>query len=154
MLSTCAILDELLLVTAHLRRTIVLGQFQCEGSNWDLFTNQYLFQKSLLSRTLENHKHLIDSHCKHFNSIILTCHTWNISKKCPSRIYKQSKQWESVGYLWFSDVRDRRPFWNKSWFVNKSQFDPLPWFIRGFSKRFANSASGCMWWLEDCQTDS
>ena len=26
--------------------------FQCEGSNLDLFANQYLFQKSLLSPTL------------------------------------------------------------------------------------------------------
>ena len=59
---------------------------QGKGSNWDLFSNQYLFPKSLLSLTLENHKHPIDSHCKYFNSLIPSCHTWNISKKCPSQI--------------------------------------------------------------------
>ena len=40
----------------------VLITGQGKGSNWDLFSNQYLFQKSLLSLTLENHKHPIDSH--------------------------------------------------------------------------------------------
>ena len=64
---------------------------QGKGLNLDLFANQYLFQKRLLSPTLENHKHPIDSHCKKFNSLILSCHTWNIPKKYPSRIYKQWK---------------------------------------------------------------
>ena len=76
----------------------------------DLFANQYLFQKGLLSPTLENHKHPIESHCKNFNSLILSSHTWNISKNCPSQIYKQ----------W-------RLFWNKYGFVNRSKFNPPPY---------------------------
>ena len=33
----------------------------------------------------------IDRHCKNFNSLILSCHTWNIPKKCPT----SDLQWKS-----------------------------------------------------------
>ena len=45
-----------------------------KGLNLDLFGNQYLFQKCLVSPTLENHKHPIDSRCKNLTA----CHTSNI----------------------------------------------------------------------------
>ena len=80
-------------------------------------------KKSLLSLTLENHKNPIGSHCKNFNSLILSYHTWNISKRRPSQIYKQWKSDLDTSWRLF---RDRRLFWNKYWFENKSQFDPLP----------------------------
>ena len=63
----------------------------CEGSNLDLFAYQYLFKKSPLSPSLENHKHPIDSHCKNSDSLILSCHTWKIPKRCTNQIYKQWK---------------------------------------------------------------
>ena len=50
-------------------------QFRLRDRIWIYSKNQDLFQKSLLSLTLENHKHSIDSHCKNFNSLILSCHT-------------------------------------------------------------------------------
>ena len=124
-------------------------KFQCEGSNWDLFSNQYLFQKSLLSLTLENHKHQLTPTVKNFNRLILSCHKWNISKKGPKSDLQavkirlgpflemfhvwqiRIKLWKFLGVnwcLWFSSVRDRRYFLNKYWFENKYQFDPLPWF--------------------------
>ena len=48
---------------------------QGKGLNLDIFANEYLLQNSLLSPTLENHKHPIDSCCKDFDTLIMSCHT-------------------------------------------------------------------------------
>ena len=86
----------------------------------------------------------IGSHCKNFNSLILSCHTWNISKKCSSRIYKQWKseldtswecfmyenselscwfflQWGPMGVHDFSIVKDRI-----LWAINHCFRKPIP----------------------------
>ena len=99
---------------------IFCAPLQGKGSNCDLFTNTCLFQKGFLSLTLENVP--LTPIVKMFNSTILSCHTWNIPKKCPSRIYKQ----------WKSD-------WDTSWewrcwnFYNGYSILPYllqwPWFI-------------------------
>ena len=52
------------------------SKIQSKGSNLDWFRNQYLLEKSVLSPTLENHKHPIKSHCKTFDNLILSCHTF------------------------------------------------------------------------------
>ena len=94
----------------------------------------------------------IDCHCKNINSLILSCHTWNIPKKCPSRIYKQWKsdwyaswecfifenselscwkflQWESMGVHDFPIVKIGLIGAINHCFNNKSQTDPSPCLI-------------------------
>ena len=84
----------------------------------DLFTNQYLFQKiqKLLSPTLENHEHPIDSHCKNFNSLILSYHTWNMPKKYPSRIFTACR-WEGL-----HKVQNRGNQWPTKWTLVQQKF--------------------------------
>ena len=43
---------------------------QCMGSNWEIFANQYLFQKE--SPISDNGKIIktLESHCKNFNNLI------------------------------------------------------------------------------------
>ena len=105
--------------------------YQCKGSNWDLFENQYLFQKSL-SLTMKKSYTPTDSHCEKITRVI-------DPKMCASWIYMQWKldlghfllkfyngtQWVFVLFP-LSDIY--KVFWNKYWFVNRSQFDSLPWY--------------------------
>ena len=49
------------------------------------------FPKNLPSLTMEKSQTPLASHCKNFNTLILSCHTWSIPKKCPNWIYKQRK---------------------------------------------------------------
>ena len=92
---------------------------QCEGSNWDLFSNQDLFKKGLLSLTLENHEHPIDSHCKNFDSLILSCHTWNIPKKYPSWIFTACRSDLDTSWVCFMCDNSELSCWN---FYNGSQW--------------------------------
>ena len=74
--------------------------------------NNDLFTKRVPSVTMEKSWTPIDSHCKNFNRLILTCHIWNISKKCSSRIYKQ---WKSdFNTSWVSSMCDNSELscWN------------------------------------------
>ena len=73
----------------------------------------------------------IDCHCKNFNSLILSSHTWNIVKKCPSWIYRQWKSNLDTSWQWKSNL-------DTSWqcfmcknhcFKNKPQTDPSPWYV-------------------------
>ena len=116
---------------------------QGKGLNWDLFANQYLFQKNKSWPMLKDRAKW--NTLPHFNSLILSFHTWNISKKCPSQIYKQWKSdwdtsweffmydnselscWNSLFLQWQSMGNDLF-FWNKYWFTNRSQFGPLHWY--------------------------
>ena len=50
---------------------------------------------------------------------------------CSLKWEYNGSQW---GCLWFSNVGDRRHFWNKYWFANRSKFNPLPWFRNEFPK--------------------
>ena len=59
----------------------VKDRFVIYSQNNDLFTKgSHLWQ-------WKNYEHPLTPHCKNFNSLILSCHTWNIPKKCPSRIF-------------------------------------------------------------------
>ena len=100
-------------------------KLQGKGSNWDLFSNQDLFQKSLLSLTLENHKHPIDFHCKKFNSLILSCNKWNISKKCLSQIFTACRSGLDTSWKCFMCDNSELSCWN---FYNGSQ-----WSVNDFT---------------------
>ena len=98
---------------------------QCVGSIWDLFANQYLFQKNK-SWPIVKDRPKWNIHWN-FNSLILSCHTRSISILAyllqwvmiySFGINLNSIQWQSMGHDLF--------FWNKYWFGNRSQFDPLP----------------------------
>ena len=108
----------------------------------------FILKKRLLSPTLENHKHPIDSHCKKFDSLILNCHIWNIPKKYPSRIFTACRSnlytsWECLmcnnselscqnftmgvnGVFIIFQCWRQETFLNKYWFANRSKFNPLP----------------------------
>ena len=123
---------------------------QCRGSNCDLFANQYLFQKNK-SWTIVKDRAKWNVHWN-FNSLILSFRTWNILKKCSSQIFTACRSdldtsWEYFVYnkselsCWnyngcqcriqipfFACVtmgHDFSRFWNKYWFANRSEFDPL-----------------------------
>ena len=64
---------------------------QCEWSVCDLLPKQWFIAQWIPSVTMEKSWTPIDCHCKNFKILILSCHTWNIPKKCPSQIYKQWK---------------------------------------------------------------
>ena len=111
---------------------------------------------SILSLQWENQWTPIDCHCKNFNSLILSSHTWNIVKKCPSQIYKHSKsdldtfltmfhvwelrikllkflQWQSMGVHDFPIVKIGLMGAINHCFNNKSQTDPSPCSRSNFS---------------------
>ena len=117
------------------------------GIDFDLFPKQWFIPQWILSVTMEKSWTPIDFHCKNFNSLILTSHTWNIPRKCPSQIYKQWKswlghflgmfhvwevrikllkflQWKSMGVHDFSIVTDRIHWGINHCFGNKSKSIP------------------------------
>ena len=57
------------------------------GSVCDLLAKQWFIAQWIPSVTMEKSWTPIDSHCKNFNTLILSSHTWNIVKNCPSRIF-------------------------------------------------------------------
>ena len=61
----------------------------------------------------------IDCHCKNFNSLIQSSHTWNIVKKCPSQIYKHSKSDLDTYWQCFMCENSELSCWN---FYNGSQW--------------------------------
>ena len=86
----------------------------------------------------------IDCYCN-FNSLILSCQTWNIPKKHTSQIFTACRSnldtswecfmcdnselscWNFNGDFIFAlsfTIGHDLFFWNKYWFANRSQFDP------------------------------
>ena len=56
------------------------SKYQFGGSISDLFANQYLFQRNKSSPIVKDREKR--NLYWNFNSLILSCHTWNIPKKC------------------------------------------------------------------------
>ena len=127
---------------------------QGKGSNCDLFPNLYLFKKNkslsiedIINIGLESPLTAIVK-IGYFDSFILSCHTWNNSKKCLSQIFTACRsdldtswicffvwqlrikllkfQWRFHFVLSFTMGPDVL-FWNKYWFANRSQIDPPHW---------------------------
>ena len=81
--------------------------------------NQYLFQKNKLSPMFKDRAkwNPTDCHCKHFNSLILSCHTRNISKNCQSHIFAACRSdldtsWEC--FMYDNSELSYRNFYNGS----------------------------------------
>ena len=85
---------------------------QCRGSICDLFPKQWFIHQRVPSVTMEKSWTPIDSHCTNFNSLILSCHTWNIPKKCPSQIYKQWKSDLNTSWVGFMCDNSELSCWN------------------------------------------
>ena len=135
----------------HISRILLDGRTSVRDRIGIYFQISDLFQKSFLSLTWQNHKHSIDSHCKNFNSLILSCQTWNIPRKCPSQIFTACRSDLDISWECFMCDNSELSCWNfyngsqwgvydfamleighffgiNQWFENKSQFDPLPWY--------------------------
>ena len=59
--------------------------FQCGGSNWDLFPNQYLFLYFTIKEDLSLVTH-IDCHCKMLKHLFLACLAFTLFRKHSSQI--------------------------------------------------------------------
>ena len=95
------------------------GCDQGEGLVCDLFPKQWFIPQRIWSVTMEKSWTPIDSYCKNFNSLILSCHTWNILKKCSSQIYKQWKSDLNTSWICFMCDNSELSCWN---FYNRSQW--------------------------------
>ena len=78
-----------------------MALIQGGGSLCDLLAKQWFIAQWIPSVTMEKSWTPIDSHCKNFNTLIFSSHTWNIVKNCPSQIFSACRS-EGVDYwVWF-----------------------------------------------------
>ena len=76
------------------------------------FLKQWFVAQCIISFTMEKSWTTIDSHCKNFNSLILSFHTWNIPKKHTSRIFTACRSDLNTSWECFMCDNSELSCWN------------------------------------------
>ena len=92
---------------------------QCGGSVCDLLAKQWFIAQWIPSVTMEKSWTPIDCHYKNFNTLILSTHTWNIVKNCPSQIFTACRSDLDNSWQYFMYESSELRCWN---FCNGSQW--------------------------------
>ena len=100
-------------------------------------------------------------HCN-FHSLILSSHTWNISRRCPSQIYKQWKSDWYASWKCFMYDNSKLSCWNfynylsfkmghGLFFWNRSQFNTM--VINGDNRQIIETSWNKYWFGDRSQFD-